>query len=209
VECSFTVLAERFRELAFLNRGLSISLTDERPPGGSRPLRFQFPGGVRDFVAFLDSRAGAPVHPDVIGFEREDPRMAGTVEVALRWCGSREEQVRSFANSAFTPDGGAHAMGFRDGVAAAVTAYARQRMLLTAADPDLGAEQIGEGLTAVVSVKLDGPEFLGATHGVLGGAAVRACVAEAVREHLGTWLEGHTEQAAALVSRIVRVTGRN
>ena len=83
--------------------------------------------------------------------------------------------------------------GFRDGVAAAVTAYARERRLLTAADPDLGADRIGEGLTAVVSVKLDHPEFIGATHGLLGDAAVRACVAEAVREHLGTWLEEHPE----------------
>ncbi|WP_330309676.1 MULTISPECIES: DNA gyrase subunit B [unclassified Streptomyces] len=208
-ECSYAVLEEHFRQLAFLNQGLSISLTDERPPGGSRPVRFQFPGGVRDFVAFLDTRAGAPVHPDVIGFEREDPRMAGTVEVALRWCGSREERVRSFANSVLTPDGGTHAMGFRDGVAAAVTSHARQRRLLAAADPDLGADRIGEGLTAVVSVKLDSPVFLGATHGTLGGAAVRACVAEAVRDHLGTWLEGHPEQAAAVVGRIVRGTRRN
>ncbi|WP_406470542.1 DNA gyrase subunit B [Streptomyces sp. NBC_01615] len=208
-ECSFAVLAEYFRQLAFLNQGLSISLTDERSPGGFRPVRFQFPGGVRDFVAFLDTRAGAPVHPDVIGFEREDPRMEGTVEVALRWCGSREERVQSFANSVHTPDGGTHAMGFRDGVAAAVTSYARHRRLLAAADPDLGTDRIGEGLTAVVSVKLDGPEFLGATHGMLGGAAVRACVAEAVREHLGTWLEGRPEHAAAVVGRIVRGARRN
>ncbi|WP_405891432.1 ATP-binding protein [Streptomyces sp. NBC_00133] len=208
-KCSFAVLAERFRELAFLNQGLSISLTDERPPGGSRPSRFRFPGGTRDFVAFLDARAGAPVHPDVIAFEREDPQMAGTVEVALRWRGSREKRVRSFANSVLTPDGGTHTMGFHDGVAAAVTYYARQRRLLTATDPDLGTDQIGEGLTAVVSVKLDGPEFLGATHGTLGGAAVRACVASAVREHLGAWLEGHPEQAAAVVGRIVRGTRQN
>ncbi len=86
--------------------------------------------------------------------------MAGTVEVALRWCGNREEQVQSFANSVLTPDGGTHAMGFRDGVAAAVTSYA-QRRLLRATDPDLGADQIGEGLTAVVSVKWpDRPQHL-------------------------------------------------
>lgn len=208
VECSFAVLAERFRELAFLNRGLSISLTDERP-GGSRPVRFQCPGGTRDFVAFLDARSGPPVHPQVIGFEREDPRMAGTVEVALRWCNSRQERVRSFANSVRTPKGGTHEVGFRDGMAAVVTSYARRQGLLTVADPDLCADQIGEGLTAVVSVKLDRPEYLGATHGMLGGAAVRLCVAEAVREHLRTWLEGHPEQAAAVVGRIVDGARRN
>jgi DNA gyrase subunit B len=208
-QCSFAVLAERFRELAFLNRGLNISLTEELAPGGFRTERFQYPGGARDFVAFLDARAGAPVHPDVIGFEREDPQMAGTVEVALRWCSSREEQVRSYANSSPTPGGGTHAAGFRDGVAAAVNAYARERRLLTAADSALGVDRIGEGLTAVVSVRLDRPEFLGSTYGLVGGAAVRACVGESVREHLGRWLEGHPEQAAAIVGRIVQGARRN
>ncbi|MEJ8639754.1 ATP-binding protein [Streptomyces sp. MS2.AVA.5] len=202
-ECSFTVLAARFRELAFLNRGLDISLTDERPREASRSERFRFPSGARDFVTFLDAQAGDPVHPDVIGFEREVPHMAGTVEIALRWCDSRTERVRTFANSRPTPEGGTHAVGFRDGLAAAVNAYARERGLLTAADPDLGTDRIGGGLTAVVSVKLDRPEFRGATHGALSGTTVRACVAEAVREHLGGWLKGHPEQAAAVVGRIV------
>ncbi|MDX3580978.1 MULTISPECIES: ATP-binding protein [Streptomyces] len=204
VQYSSTVLADRFRELAFLNRGLDISFTDERSPGESRSARFRFPGGTRDFVAFLDSRTEPPVHPDVITIEREDPRMAGTVEVALRWCAGHEEQVRSFANSRPTHEGGTHVAGFRDGLAAAVDAYARRRHLLTAADPDLDADRIGEGLTAVVSVKLDRTEFSGATRSRLDGAEVRACVAEAVRENLGTWLETHPEQATAVIDRIVR-----
>ncbi|WP_328835665.1 ATP-binding protein [Streptomyces europaeiscabiei] len=204
VRCSFAVLAERFRELAFLHRRLDISLTDERSPRESPSERFRFPDGTRDFVTFLDTRSEPPVHQDVIGLEREDPRMAGAVEVAMRWCGGREEQIRSFANSRPTHEGGTHVAGFWDGVAAAVNAYARRRRLLTAADPDLGTERIGEGLTAIVSVKLDHPEFTGATRSLLGGAAVRACVAEAVGEHLGTWLETHPEEAAAVVGRIVR-----
>ncbi|OSZ57658.1 DNA gyrase subunit B [Streptomyces pharetrae CZA14] len=203
-ECSFDVLAERFRELAFLNRGLDISLTDERPSGGSRSVRCRFPGGARDFVAFLDAQAGAPVHPDVIGFEREDPQIAGTVEVALRWGGSHEERLRSYANSEPTPYGGTHMAGFRDGVAAAVNAHVRERRLLAEAAPDLSVDQVGDGLTAVVSVKLDRPEFSGSTRGVLGGAAVRTSVAEVVREHLGTWLERHPEQAAAIVGQIIQ-----
>ncbi|MER5688561.1 DNA gyrase subunit B [Streptomyces sp. NPDC002205] len=201
-EFSFTALAKRFRELAFLNRDLDITLTDERPPRQSRSERFRFPGGARDFVAFLNAQAGAPVHPDVFGFERKDPRMAGTLEVALWWCGSHEERVVSFANSRPTPGGGTHMVGFRDGLAAAVNTYAREQRLLTAADPDLSADRIGEGLTAVVSVKLDHPEFLGSTGGVLGNATVRPCVAEAVREHLSSWLETHPEQASAVVGRI-------
>ncbi|MFF2846603.1 hypothetical protein ACFVT5_09745 [Streptomyces sp. NPDC058001] len=205
-QCSFAVLAKRFREVALLNRGLSISLTDERPLGGPQLVRFRFSGGPRDFVALLDAETGAQVPPDVIAFEREDARMAGTVDVALSWSGSREEQVRTFANSVPTPQGGTHTEGFRAGVAAAVTAHARQRRLLTAADPDLTADRIGEGMTAVVSVKLDRPEYVGATRGELGGADVHDGVEQAVREHLGSWLAQHPEQAAAVIDRIVQAT---
>ncbi|MFF2571384.1 DNA gyrase subunit B [Streptomyces sp. NPDC058084] len=205
-ECSFAVLAERFRELAFLNRGLDISLTDERPPGGSRSVRCRFPGGARDFVDFLDAQGEASVHPDIIDFEREDPRIAGTVEVALRWRGSQEERLQSYANSEPTPYGGTHVAGFRDGVAAAVNTHMRERRLLAEAVPDLSVDQISDGLTAVVSVKLDRPEFSGCTRGMLGGAAVRTSVANAVREYLGTWLERHPEQAAAIVGRIIQGT---
>ncbi|WP_259470978.1 hypothetical protein [Streptomyces sp. 1114.5] len=139
----------------------------------------------RSVVAFLDEHEGALVHPDVVGFERKEPRMAGTVEVALRWRHSREQRVRSFANCRPTLGGGTHEMGFRDGVTAAVNAYARERRLLAAADPDLSTDRICDGLTAVVSVRLDHPEFEGAIRDRLGNVAVRACVGQAVREHLG------------------------
>ncbi|SHL23863.1 DNA topoisomerase subunit B [Actinacidiphila paucisporea] len=203
VECSFGVLAARFRELAILNQGLAISLTDARHPGEPRSVRFQSPGGARDFVAFLDAPAGSPVHPDVIGFAWEDQRMEGVAEVALRWCASGEERIRGFANSRPTPYGGTHMEGFREGAAAAVNAYSRRHRLLPAAGPDLSADRIGEGLTAVVSVKLDFPIFEGAPpRGALGSAPVRDCVAEGVREHLGTWLAAHPEQASAIIARI-------
>ncbi|MFE7394273.1 DNA gyrase subunit B [Streptomyces sp. NPDC057582] len=203
--CSFAVLAERFRQVAFLNRGLGISLTDERPAGGARAVSFRFPDGVRDFVAALDAETGAALHPDVIGFEHEDPRMAGTVEVALLWSGSRRERIRSFANSRATRQGGTHVDGFRDGVAAAVTAYARERGLLTG-DNAPWADRINDGLTAVVSVKLEHPEYLGATHELLGNTDVRGCVGEAVREHLGSWLKEQPKHAAHVVDRILRNT---
>ncbi|CAM5380690.1 DNA gyrase subunit B [Streptomyces tanashiensis] len=129
--------------------------------------------------------------------------MAGTVEVALRWSGFRGDRVRGFANSEPTPEGGTHVAGFRDGVAAAIDSYARNSRLLAEAAPALSADQIGQGLTAVVSVKLDHPEFSGATRGMLGGGTtVHAGVEVAVVEHLGIWLEQHPEQAAAIVGRI-------
>ncbi|MDQ1032344.1 DNA gyrase subunit B [Streptomyces umbrinus] len=202
-QCSFAVLAERFRQVAFLNRGLGISLTDERPAGGARAVSFRFPEGVRDFVAALDAETGSGVQPDVIGFEHEDPRMAGTMEVALLWTGSRKERILGFANSRATREGGTHVDGFRDGVAAAVIAYARERGLPTR-DLDPRDDRICRSLTAVVSVKLDHPEFLGATRGLLGNSEVRDCVGDAVREHLGIWFEEEPERAAEFVARILR-----
>jgi DNA gyrase/topoisomerase IV subunit B len=118
------------------------------------------------------------------------------------------ERIRSFANSRPTI-GGTHERGFRDGLVAAITAYARERQLLAATGPDLDADRIGEGLTAVVSVKLDHPEFEGSTRGVLGNAAARACVAQAVQEHLGRWLDGHPEQALTVVDRTVQAARRD
>lgn len=155
-------------------------------------------------VAFLDEQATAPVHPEIIGFEREDPQMAGTMEVAWLWSGSGRQQIRSFANSRPTPGGGTHMVGFHDGVAAAVNAYARQRRLLAETAPDLATRLIGKSLTAVVSVKLEHPEFEGSTRGILGNRAVRGCVRKAVKEHLAGWLEEHPQQAAAIIDRIRR-----
>ncbi|MFG2376677.1 DNA gyrase subunit B [Streptomyces sp. NPDC048504] len=202
--CSFPVLAERFRQLAFLNRGLAISLTDERPADGVRRVLFQFPDGVRDFVAAIDAETGACPHSDVFGFEREDERMAGTMEVALLWGYSRRAQIRGFANSLATHEGGTHLDGFREGVMDAVTAFARELELPGASDLDACADRIVEGLTAVVSVKLDQPEYLGATRTLLGNTDVRVCIAEAVREHLGSWFEEQPERGADIVARIVR-----
>ncbi|MBD0672926.1 DNA gyrase subunit B [Streptomyces sp. CBMA156] len=205
-EFPFDYLADRFRELALLNRDLDVLLTDSRRSDGSRSLRFRFPGGARDHVRLLDART-APSGPGGLGglgFEQEDPRMAGTMEVALRWRDAPDERIRSFANCHPTPRGGTHEAGFRDGVAAALNAHARRRDLLGAADPGLTARQAGAGLTAVVSVKLDRPEFHGSTRDVLGDDTVRGCVGQAVREHLGAWLEAHPEQAAAVVRQAAR-----
>jgi DNA gyrase subunit B len=203
-ECSFDVLAQRFRELAFLNRDLDISLTDERRPSEPRSVRFRSPGGVREMVAYLDEQAAALVHPDpdIMCFERDDARIAGSMEVALRWRDSGRDLVRSYANSRPTPDGGPHVAGFHDAVEAAVSAYAREQGLLAAQSPDLATDRLSEGLTAVVSVKLEHPDFQGPIRGRLGNAEVRACVREAVQEHLGRWLEEHPKQAAAIIGRI-------
>ncbi|MGY5058570.1 DNA gyrase subunit B [Streptomyces sp. 900105755] len=198
--CSFDALAERLRELAFVNRDLELSLTDRRRTGTTRSVRCRFPDGLRDFVAFLTDRTSAAAAPDITGFEKEDPRMAGTVEVAMTWTSAPGGHIRSFANSSPTPQGGTHVAGFLDGVAAAVNAFARERRLPTPGAPAAGPDRIGAHLTAVVSVKLDRPEFEGATHGALGGAAVRRCVREAVREHTVAWLRKDPGPATALLT---------
>ena len=198
-EQSFEALADHFRELAFLNRTRDISLVDERESAEPASVRFRFPGGVRDFVAYLD---GEPAAPDIIGFELDDPDMEGEMEVAWRWTASSEERIRSCANS-LTTRGGTHERGFRNGLSDAINAYARQQRLLSDADSDLGDDRIGEGLLAVVAVRLDHPELQGSLRDVLGNSPVRACVREAVREHLSRWLDGHPEQAEALISGMV------
>ncbi|MEU2763946.1 DNA gyrase subunit B [Streptomyces sp. NPDC007027] len=201
VDCSFAVLAKRVREVALLNRGLSFSLTDQRPAGGARSVGFRYPDGAGDFVALLDAETEV-VLPEVIAFAWEDERMAGVAEAALSWRRAREERVRSFANSAPTPEGGTHEDGFRTGVAAALTEHALRRGFLKAGDPELAADQVGQGLTAVVSVRLDRPEYHGSTRGRLGGDPVRDGVEQGVREHLGRWLDRHPERAAAIIGRI-------
>ncbi|MFD8211470.1 ATP-binding protein [Streptomyces sp. NPDC059695] len=207
-EFSFDGLEERFRELAFLNQGLEISLTDLRRSDEPRSVQLRFPGGTRDFVDFLGGHTAAPAPMDTIAFEREDPRMEGVMEVAFRWCSCPEKRVQSFANSRPTV-GGTHVVGFRDGVVAAVTAYAREQGLLTPMDPDFDTDRIGAGLTAVVSVKLDRPKFGGSMRGVLGNSEVRECVGQAVQDHLGRWLKEDPERAAAVIDQIVQSARRD
>ncbi|MFI2611208.1 DNA gyrase subunit B [Kitasatospora sp. NPDC018619] len=198
---AFDALADRFRELALLNRVLDVSLTDERDPRQVRSLRLRFPGGVRELVGLLDEGDAAPAVTDTVWFEAVDERMAGTVEVALRWRERGGERVRSFANNRPTGRGGSHEEGLREGVAAALGAYARRHPRPGPAGAERIAGAACAGLTAVVSVKLDDPRFEGSTLDVLAVPAVRGCVAGAVRERLGAWLAGHPEQAAAVLAR--------
>ncbi|MGW1067998.1 ATP-binding protein [Streptomyces aureus] len=217
---SFERLTNHFREAAVLNPALTVSLADERVAGESRSVRFHFPDGREDLVAALGMETGARVHPDAISFAEEDERMAGSVEVWLRWCDSQEESVRSYANSMRTFEGGTHEAGFREGVTAAVDVYARGQRLLAADDPRPAYDRVGAGLTAVVSVKLDNPEFYGATRTRLGGdgdlahpgihdtGTVQTRVRDIVRAHVGTWLNHHPEQAESIVRRITDGTRR-
>ncbi|MCB5166470.1 DNA gyrase subunit B [Streptomyces bambusae] len=172
VVCSYDALAERFRELAFLYGGLDLTLTDARRPDAPRSNRFHFPAGAADFVAFL---AGTATAPAPFHFVHDDPRMNGSVEVALKWRHAPGgDHIRTFVNGWATTDGGAHLTGFHEGLRTAVAALADEHRFTPA-------------VTAVVSVKLDHPDLTGATRRTLSGPAVHTCVADAVAEHLRSW----------------------
>ncbi len=154
----------------------------------------------------IAARTGTPDETGVLGFEYEDPEIAASVEVAMMWSDTFAGGVRGFANSMPTPAGGSHVAGLREGAAAAINAFARERQLLTNTDTDLGPDRLCDGLTAVVSVKLDRPEFEGATRDFLGNAEVRESVAPAVRDHLIAWLAEDPRLASAVISRIAAGT---
>jgi DNA gyrase subunit B len=196
-------------EVALLNRGLAVLLAEERAPGGPVVARFRFADGVRDFVAFIDAGLflpGSLIPADVIGVRMRgspDGRyVRGGPAVAWHLRGA-DPRIHGYAGSRLTSEGGTHVEGFREGLAAGVDAVACQQGRRLASEPGLSADVVVQGLAAVVSVKLDRPEFLGTTRGCLGNTTVRTCVAEAVRDRLGTWLAEHPEQAAEIAARVV------
>ncbi|MFE2009879.1 DNA gyrase subunit B [Streptomyces sp. NPDC059491] len=205
VDCSYPVLGERFRELAFLYPGLDISLTDERPAEGPAVQRYRFPGGVRDYAASLSCARSMLPHSDITSFSVEDPDGAGVLDVALAWRygDDMHGRILTYANGRFTREGGAHADGFRQGMAAAVTAYGRAHGLLTATDPELRPDRLDPDLVAVVSVKLDRPDIDGCTRERLAGGEVHRWVEEAVRYGFLACLEARPEWGDGYVERLL------
>ncbi|MGW6706531.1 ATP-binding protein [Streptomyces sp. NPDC054956] len=200
---SFTALSERFRELASLNPGLAVSLTDERP---ARAVRYDHAEGVRDFVTHLNSRpprTGTQAHPSVIGFASENADRTMAVQVGLQWTTSWREEILSFANTARTLEGGSHEEGLRTALTALLSTWARRRGLLADDDGDFVREDVHKGLTAVVSVKLTHPRFEGATKTKLAHPGVDAYVQEVVRENLAAWLEENPLEAEDIVRTIL------
>lgn len=197
---SFAALSERFRELAFVNGGLALSLTDERP---ERPVRYHHADGLRDFVAHLNPYPPSLVHSPAIAFAAEDEDGTISVQVALQWNTRAPADIRFFANSTRTHEGGAHEAGFRAALASLLNDRARRQRLLSADDPDLTAEAVQDGLTAVVSVRLARPVFEGATRTRLRNPEADAYVGDVVREHLGDWLDRNPDQAGRIMRHIV------
>ncbi|WAL93336.1 DNA topoisomerase (ATP-hydrolyzing) subunit B [Streptomyces sp. Je 1-369] len=214
---SFETLARRFQETAFLNRGLTLTLSDERRAArataapdeadatpAARTVSYRYDGGITDFVAHLNARKGEPVHPSVITLAAEDPERLLSVEVALQWNGQYTDSVYSYANAIHTHEGGTHEEGFRTALTTVANRYARERKLLREKDANLSGEDIREGLTAIISVKLGEPQFEGQTKTKLGNSEARTFVQKVVHEHLTDWFDRNPNDSADIVRKAVQ-----
>ena len=198
LELDYDTLAERMRETAFLTRGLEIKIIDERGAGQSDT--FLYKGGIVDFVKHLNENKDA-MHRKPVFFENETED--GAVEVAMQWNSSYQESVFSFANNINTHEGGSHLSGFRSALTRTLNAYARNKGLLKEKDENLSGDDVREGLTAVISVKLAEPQFEGQTKSKLGNPPVEGLVKETVNRKLGEFLEEHPADARRIVSKSV------
>jgi DNA gyrase subunit B len=198
LEFDYDTLAERMRETAFLTRGLEIRLIDER--GAGQRDTFLYKGGIVDFVKHLNENRDA-LHRKPVFFENETED--GAVEVAMQWNSSYQESIFTFANNINTIEGGSHLSGFRSALTRTLNAYARNKGLLKEKDENLTGDDVREGLTAVISVKLAEPQFEGQTKAKLGNPPVEGLVKETVNRKLGEFLEEHPGDARRIVSKSV------
>ncbi len=192
----FDMLAQRFRETAFLTRGLSIRLIDRRSV--PREVTFRFEGGIQDFVRYLNESRDA-LHPDVIFLSSEGEE--GTVEIAMQWTAAFNEAVYTFANNINTHEGGTHLTGFRTALTRTLNDYARAKGLLKDKDDNLEGPDAREGLTAIVSVKLRDPQFEGQTKTKLGNSEIAGFVNAVLHKGLADYLEEHPARGKAICGK--------
>nr|WP_231935468.1 DNA topoisomerase (ATP-hydrolyzing) subunit B [Dermatophilus congolensis] len=226
----------RFQQMAFLNKGLTISVTDERRPEhdesvvddavdeadlsipkdaeGSDELTesvwkpvvitYRYDGGLVDYVQHLNSsKRSETVHEQIVDFNREDSERSMSVEIALQWTTAYSESVHTYANAINTHEGGTHEEGFRSALTNLVNRFARAQNLLKDKDDNLTGEDVREGLTAVVSVKLGEPQFEGQTKTKLGNSEVRGFVQGTMTEGLGDWFERHPNEGREIVKKAI------
>nr|WP_308367580.1 DNA topoisomerase (ATP-hydrolyzing) subunit B [Streptomyces sp. ISL-36] len=220
-EYSFETLSRRFQEMAFLNKGLTITLTDERESAKAtvgaddpdaeaaeeqpaRTVKYHYEGGIVDFVKYLNSRKGELIHPTVIDVEAEDKERMLSVEIAMQWNSQYTEGVYSFANTIHTHEGGTHEEGFRAALTGLVNRYAREKKLLREKDDNLTGEDIREGLTAIISVKLGEPQFEGQTKTKLGNTEAKTFVQKVVHEHLNDWFDRNPTEATDIIRKSIQ-----
>jgi DNA gyrase subunit B len=199
LDFDFYTLEERLRETAFLTRGLKISIVDERGQGHS--AAFQYEGGIEDFVSYLNENKDT-VHRKVVFFAGESEE--GAAEVAMQWNSSYQESIHSFANNINTSEGGSHLSGFRSALTRTLNKYARDHTLLKEKEDNLSGEDVREGLTAVISVKLRDPQFEGQTKTKLGNPGMAGFVESIVNTGLGEFLEENPSEARAVIMKSVQ-----
>ncbi|SDN15695.1 DNA gyrase subunit B [Actinomyces ruminicola] len=221
----YETLRRRFQQMAFLNKGLRITLTDERegvtdsgdeitgdelgtaddPVKGHRSVTYCYEHGLRDYVAFLNrSKKVELIHPEIIDFEAEQDLGDGraiSLEIAMQWTGAYSESVHTYANTINTTEGGTHEEGFRTALTTLVNKYGREKGLIKDKDDNLTGDDIREGLTAVISVKLTEPQFEGQTKTKLGNTEARTFVQQTVYARLGDWLDSHPADAKAVLTK--------
>ena len=198
----FSTLETRLREQAFLNAGVNIILTDERDPENIKSDRFHYEGGVASFVEYLNRKKAVEViHPDVIYFSATAPDNNSTCEIAMQYTDSFNELILSFANNIHTVDGGTHEDGFKRALTRVMNDYARKYNILKEADKNLSGEDVREGLTCVISVKVKEAQFEGQTKGKLGNTEISGLVSNMMSDKLMTFLEENPAVARAIFDK--------
>ena len=204
---SFEVLSTRFREMAFLNRGLILSLTDLRAghvddKGEQLTVRYQYQGGITDFVKHLNSTRGE-LHKSVIAIESEDKKARLSLEVSMQWNNGFSESVYTFANTIHTHEGGTHEEGFRTALTSVVNKFAEEQGLIRKKEDRLTGDDVREGLTAIVSIKLGEPQFEGQTKTKLGNTEAKSFTQKVVNEHLTQWFEQNPQEGKDIIRKSI------
>ena len=207
VDFEYETLRTRFQQMAFLNKGLRIDLEDQRPNSAGRKDTFNYEKGLVDYVEYLNqAKKTDVVHPDIISFEAEDTERKIALEVAMQWTNAYSESVHTYANTINTHEGGTHEEGFRAALTTLVNRFARSSGLLKEKDENLTGDDVREGLTAVVSVKLGEPQFEGQTKTKLGNTEAKSFVQKVTGEHLGDWFERNPAQGKDVVRKAVQAS---
>ena len=212
----YETLRHRLQQMAFLNKGLSITLIDERADyaledgdvdGEPRVVTYRYDGGLIDYVRHLnDTKKVDLVHKEVISLEAEDLDMKISIEVAMQWTNGYAEAVYTYANTISTTEGDTHEEGFRAALTSLVNRYARDKGILKEKDENLTGDDVREGLTAVISVKLREPQFEGQTKTKLGNTEAKVFVQKVVGERLSDWFDSHPTDAKEVIRKAIQAS---
>jgi DNA gyrase subunit B len=202
VEFEYETLRARFQQMAFLNKGLGITLTDERT---DKTDSYKYTRGLVDYVEFLNaSKKIEIVHDEIISLEAETSKKDMSIEVAMQWTNAYTESVHTYANTINTHEGGTHEEGFRTAITSLLNKYARSNNLLKEKDENLSGDDVREGLTAVISIKLSEPQFEGQTKTKLGNTEAKTFTQKIVNDQLGDWLERNPQSAKEIVRKAIQ-----